>query len=93
MTKKEIIDIIDVLLSNESKYDMIQQIKIKYPKYADVIDAKVNEDDSENDFEEKVYKKAKELFVYDGHFVEHFMRPRSDHYKYVEQARKLLRGE
>ena len=93
MTKKEIIDIIDVLLSNESKYDMIQQIKIKYPKYADVIDAKVNENDSENEFELAVKEKARELFVNDGHFVEHFMRPGSDHYKYVEQARKLLREE
>lgn len=93
MTKKEIIDIIDILLSNESIYDMIQQIKIKYPRYADVIDAKVNDDDSKNDFEEKVYKKAKELFVKDGHLLVHFMHPGSDHYKYMERARKLLREE
>lgn len=71
---------------------MLGALKITFPKFADVIDAKIHEKDSMDDFEIAVNKKAKELFVKDGHFIEHFMHPGSDHYKYVKRARSILRG-
>lgn len=93
MNKKEIIKVTDIIMSNDDSFDMVIMLKTAFPSLSQEIDKEVKRHTDSEDFEDSVRKKAKELFVADGHDLVHFGLPGSKDLKYYERARNMLNNE
>lgn len=94
MTEKEIVKITDIIMSNSDSFDAVLMLKNAFPRFLKAIEQEEKRHTNNEDFEDNVLAKAKELYVLEGNDRVHFgTKHMSNFSEYLLRARGILNAE